>query len=430
MKDNSKFISKDRKHKKLILVTDGFPVRQISDAPFIIPELRELIKVYDVSIISCCIDAGNVTSEFCKEFGEEVKVYHYQPPKGRHLAQIWDLLCYIFDPVFRKEILRALKSGGNVGEKSLWIFLNYYWACDYFRWFRKLDIVDCDDQIIYYTFWNLYYLFAMTKYRKYYCNMKIISRIHNYDLFQDESPMKWQPFKNYMDKMTDRTVFVSTQGKNYYEEQYQAYDQADKHVVCRLGVEPQNIQIGERRNNFLLISCSRLVPTKRVELIIQALSLVVDRKITWVHLGQGNEKEKLEELIEKLLKQSKNIKVDFKGNFPNEEILLFYKKENPSCFITTSLSEGSPVSMQEAIACGIPVIGTDVGGIYEMIDGNGILLSSNPTAEEVAEAICEVYDTTDEKYLKMRRRSLEIWEDKFNRQKNNEQFIHVLEKLE
>lgn len=429
MENDLKFIQKETKRKKLILVTDGFPVRPVSDAPFIIPELRELIKVYDVTMISCCIEVGDFVSEFRNEFESEVKVYQYHPPRGRYWEQIFSLLKYVFDPVFNREILKVLKSGGNILKKTFWVFMNYYWAFDYFKWFKRSNIIKQDEDVIYYTFWNQYYLFAMARHRNCFGKVKIVSRIHHYDLFQEESPMKWQPFKAYMDQMTDKTVFISAQGKEYYESQYRTHDQADKHMICRLGVMPQNVQIKLRNKVFLLVSCSRLEKVKRVEVIIQALHLLRDKEITWVHFGHGSEKGKLDDLVEKLLKSENNIKVEFKGFLSNEEILSFYKKNNPSCFITTSCSEGSPVSMQEAIAHGIPIIGTNVGGNYEMIDGNGFLLSAEPTSEEVADAIRKMYDATDEEYLKKRQRSLEIWKEKFNREKNNEIFIRMLEEL-
>lgn len=427
--NNLKNIKKEVKKEKLILATDGFPLCQSSEIAFIVPELRELVKRFDVTIISCYINEGQVISEFCREFEGVVRVYHYQPPKGQYLSQFLKLLYYVFDPIFSKEIFKALKSGGNVIAKTFWVFLNYYWACDYFKWIKKNNILRCDEKAIYYAYWNQYYLFAMTRQRDYFYNMKIVSRIHGYDLFQERSPMKWQPFKNYMDKMTDKTVFISEQGKEYYERQYQAGEQSDKHVVCRLGVTPRNVRIDERRRDFLLVSCSAFVPIKKVDLIVESISSIQDREITWVHFGEGSEKERINHLVEKRLKPLKNIKVDFKGFFPNDEILRFYEENNPSCFITTSLTEGSPVSMQEAVACGIPVIGTNVGGIYEMIDGNGYLLSAEPTVEEVAEAIRKIFDATDEEYLQMRERSLAIWEAKFNREKNNESFIRMLGEL-
>jgi glycosyltransferase involved in cell wall biosynthesis len=57
-------------------------------------------------------------------------------------------------------------------------------------------------------------------------------------------------------------------------------------------------------------------------------------------------------------------------------------------FLTTSLSDGTPVSILEAMASGLPCIATNVGGIPEWIENKktGILISSK-SPEQVAEAI-------------------------------------------
>lgn len=68
----------------------------------------------------------------------------------------------------------------------------------------------------------------------------------------------------------------------------------------------------------------------------------------------------------------------------------FYEDNFVSCFITTTSTEGNPVSIQEVLSFGIPIIGTDVSDIPLMIHGNGVLMSSNPKAEEVTEAIKKI----------------------------------------
>ncbi len=418
-----------QKRKKLLLITDGFPFVQSSEAAFIVPELRELIKIYDVTTISCCIEPEGIIPEFKNEFDDLVHAYCYKPPKGQYFAQILTMLRVLVSPIFISEIIKIIKTHDKLISKIFWSFLNYYWAWDFLKWIRRLNIVKYDDEFICYTFWNQYYLLAMTMQRKKMPSMKIVSRIHGYDLFQDQSPMKWQPFKQYMDEKTDRTVFISEQGKKYYEEQYSALERSQKHVICRLGVLPQSVQIEQKRSEFLLVSCANLYPLKKIDLLIQALSLIKTEEITWIHFGKGTEEAELEKLAKELLKPTNNIKYEFKGFMPNEEVMAYYKKNSPSCFITTSFTEGSPVSMQEAIACGIPIIGTDVGGISEMIDGNGVLLSSQPTAEEVACAIQKVYNATDVEYLKMRQASLNIWAENFNREKNNDLFLNILKNL-
>ena len=55
------------------------------------------------------------------------------------------------------------------------------------------------------------------------------------------------------------------------------------------------------------------------------------------------------------------------GHLDNNEIFNMYKNNSYDYFITLSESEGLPVSIMEAISCGIPVIATAVGGITEIV---------------------------------------------------------------
>jgi glycosyltransferase involved in cell wall biosynthesis len=139
--------------------------------------------------------------------------------------------------------------------------------------------------------------------------------------------------------------------------------------------------------------------------------------------------EKLENQAYELLHSKQNIQYNFKGYISNSDILDFYSKETPDCFIMTSESEGSPVAMQEAISFGMPVIATDVGGISEMIDGNGYLLKSNPSPKDIANSIEMLYNLTDDDYMFMRKRSLEIWEKDYDSEKNVNIFINILKNL-
>ena len=260
------------KRRKLFLVTDGFPVRKFSEGTFVIPELRALINDYDVSIIACCNSSEGVVQEFQEEFGDRVKVYHYQPPQGQYLQEARMFLRALLTDFFRKEVVKIVKNHAGIIKKLLWTFLFFYWANDFCQWVENSDL-EIEDDAICYTFWHQYYLLAFVMLKKKVSKFKIVSRIHGYDLFEDQSPMKWQPFKLFMDENTDKTIFISEQGKQYYEEQYFAKENARNHIVCRLGVMPQNMQICTKRDKFLLVSCSNLYPLKNIDMIILALSL-------------------------------------------------------------------------------------------------------------------------------------------------------------
>ena len=41
-------------------------------------------------------------------------------------------------------------------------------------------------------------------------------------------------------------------------------------------------------------------------------------------------------------------------------------------FALTSLIEGAPFAVIEAVVMGLPIVATQVGAVHEMIDGNGL----------------------------------------------------------
>ena len=62
-------------------------------------------------------------------------------------------------------------------------------------------------------------------------------------------------------------------------------------------------------------------------------------------------------------------------------------------FVNVSESEGIPVSIMEALAAGVPVLATDVGGTSELVgENNGILLPPNPTAGQVGAGIADLLE--------------------------------------
>ncbi len=120
------------------------------------------------------------------------------------------------------------------------------------------------------------------------------------------------------------------------------------------------------------------------------------------------------------------VSYELRGSVPNEEIQRFYYSNRVDCFITTSETEGLPVSIMEAMAYGIPIVATDVGGIREMIDGNGVLLSSDPSAEETGKALIEILLADEKVKTTYSERSAQIWESRFNRKKNVGKFIEQI----
>jgi glycosyltransferase involved in cell wall biosynthesis len=85
---------------------------------------------------------------------------------------------------------------------------------------------------------------------------------------------------------------------------------------------------------------------------------------------------------------------EFTGWMPNEKLQELYRRA--SVFVMPSLVEAFGVVFLEAMACGTPVIGTQVGGIPELIrQGENGLLVSPDNPDELAMAILTVLGDQD-----------------------------------
>ena len=126
------------------------------------------------------------------------------------------------------------------------------------------------------------------------------------------------------------------------------------------------------------------------------------------------------------LKDKDNIRYTFTGFL--KDVHAYYQHNQVDCFITTSATEGGcPVSIQEAMSCGIPVIGTDVGGITEMIKDNGILLSAEPDQDEVAGAILGVMAQERHDLEEMKAAAYRRWKEEFDINKSFEKVLKTMQ---
>ena len=111
------------------------------------------------------------------------------------------------------------------------------------------------------------------------------------------------------------------------------------------------------KGQVTLITTSRLVRKNAIEDIIKALKFLPSNVKLQV-LGVGPLESELKHL-------SKGLPVEFIGFVSQDEILKHL--HNSDIFIRPSLSEGQGISFIEAMAAGLPVIATPVGGIVDFL---------------------------------------------------------------
>lgn len=139
-----------------------------------------------------------------------------------------------------------------------------------------------------------------------------------------------------------------------------------------------------------IITVGRLDKGKNIQMIIKAHASLINEGIKnhLVILGEGEEKKCLNDLINKLNVEKSVLFLGFKENpYP------YMKKAN--VFVMTSLYEGLPTVLIEALALGIPIVSLDCpSGPGEILSNGeyGILLKTNEP-RKVAEGIKRIlYD--------------------------------------
>lgn len=144
----------------------------------------------------------------------------------------------------------------------------------------------------------------------------------------------------------------------------------------------------EKNKIFEFLFVGSLNKLKRVNILIESFELAF-REIEEVRLricGSGPEREKLERQVEKL---GISEKVIFRGTIYREQMPDIYSKAD--CFVLPSYIETFGVVYIEALASGIPIIGTKNGGAEDIITKkNGILVDVDDTAS-LSDALLYMY---------------------------------------
>lgn len=414
-----------RAKKKIVILLNEYPFES-GEYSFIKTELEFLVEHFDVVIVSL-----SASSESKMTIDERITLYHCIRKFGLK-EKIEAVLAFLFSKCGHAEIERIMKAGQKIGGRFYDSIAYLSCATQLKKYMGKEHILQ-GDEVIYSYWFNANCLAALME-KEAYPKLKVVSRIHGYDLYNERNLYNRQPFREYMNELIDKIFFVGDTGEQYYYAHWgKPEDKRNKYVVAPIGTvnskERGKGLLYKKTEAFHIVSCSNVIPLKRIHLIIEGLSRIADIDIRWTHFGSGDLMAEIEKKAQELLEGKGNISYQLAGFTPLEEIMRFYEENDVDCFITTSSTEGCPVSIQEAMSYGIPIIATAVGEIPNMIDGNGILLSESPLPEDVQTAIERLYHTGEAERLTMKAKSRALWERKYNAIDNAQKFVEELEKL-
>jgi len=144
-----------------------------------------------------------------------------------------------------------------------------------------------------------------------------------------------------------------------------------------------------------LITTSRLVQKNAVDDVIKSLKFLPEN-YKFLVLGIGPDREKLENLAEEIGVQNR---VKFLGEIEYKKIPEYLAISD--VFIRPSLSEGLGNSFLEAMAVGIPIIGTEVGGIPDFLkDKETGLFCEVRNPKDIAEKVKFILDPKNKELKK------------------------------
>lgn len=144
-------------------------------------------------------------------------------------------------------------------------------------------------------------------------------------------------------------------------------------------------RLGIKKGEKIITFVGTLRPVKGLKYLIQAMNIISkqDTGIKLMLVGDGEERLALQELVKELDLEDR---VTFVGKVLNEEIPGYMIASD--VFVLPSLSESFGIVNLEAMACGLPIVASKVGGLPEIVKNgvNGFLVEpKNP--EQISDKV-------------------------------------------
>ena len=401
------------KGKHLLFVTSDFPFG--SGETFIENELPYLEEAFEqVMIVSLSPD-----DQQSRSVGKNTNVRRY--PLVLSNANKLAALRWLAHPRVLKELWRLCFVYHLFPSPARIFTILFSWdrakrIADFLRPLLQLETVA-------YAYWTDDSALALAQLKSGFPKLGAMSRFHGWDLYFEASSIAFLPFRAFIIQQLNHQVAISQQGLDYAT-RYWKVGNSDKLLLSRLGTEKQMQSPNPKESlpaERIIVSCSNVIPLKRVGLIFDVLNATENHKIRWVHFGDGIELEELQNTVQKNVRP--HLSVELRGRISNKRVLEEYRKLNPDLFINLSISEGIPVSIMEALSLGIPVLATAVGGTPEIVsDEVGALVSPEASPEDISESLSNMLNLSLIDYNRLSAQAFAFWEANYHAEKNYRSF--------
>lgn len=293
--------------------------------------------------------------------------------------------------------------------------LSLYYMIKEIRWIKCLGQYDC----IFAQRTEFSVPFLLSKYKK-----KLIQMIHGSSKYSDIGFGKKKAkvhllIERIAVSVASKTFVILNReefGVPYYKKKYPKY--ADRIFYGRNPIDVSiyyptdsivaRKELGLPVDRKILLYSGRIEHNPKRVLLFPDICKEIIKKYSdflFVIIGEGSDKQELERKIKIMNLQSYFF---LPGYIDDPHIIAKYNNASDVA-INISIFEGTCTSNLEAVACGLPVVSTDVGDIREVLDGthNGTIIGNSSdddtlvlTAAQAIMSICDNAPVMDETYMK------------------------------
>ena len=204
---------------------------------------------------------------------------------------------------------------------------------------------------------------------------KVVYMVHGFHFYKGAPLRNWllyYPVEKHCSRLCDMIVTINEEdyqrAKTFHAERVEKINgiglDTERFASCTVNTAEKRKELGVPENAFFVVSVGELKDHKNHEVMIRALEKAHDPKIVYGICGKGELLEPLQKLAHKLGIARQILFFGYRRDIP--EIL-----HTADLFAFPSKRDGLGLAALEAMACGLPLLTSDIRGISDYVE-NGV----------------------------------------------------------
>ena len=246
---------------------------------------------------------------------------------------------------------------------------------------------------------------------------KVVYMCHGFHFYKGASPINWlifYPVERFMAHTCDAIVTMN-------QEDYARAQSFKTKAVYKIpgvgvntsrfsteGTQEQRLekrrQLGLPEDAYVLLTVGELTKRKNQKVILDALAQLNDPTVHYVLCGKGDQREALKQ-------QAQTLGIADRVHFLGYRLDVPEIYRTADCFAFSSIHEGLPFALIEAMASGLPIVASRIRGNIDLIDdGKGGILCDVHSSEQFLAALTKLRTADREAMAEYNREKLRAFD--------------------